>query len=122
MLLSRGVTVLMSAAITITGAGIVAAQEYPNKPIRIITTSPGGGGDFATRVLAQGIAGPLGQQVVVDNRSSDIPGEVMLRAPRDGHTLLAVGSSHWLLPYLRDKAPFDPVKDYAPITLAVSSP
>jgi tripartite-type tricarboxylate transporter receptor subunit TctC len=46
----------------------------------------------------------------------------MLRAPRDGHTLLAVGSSHWLLPYLRDKAPFDPVKDYAPITLAVSSP
>ena len=106
----------------VAGTDIVCGQDYPNKPIRVITSSAGGGNDFATRIIAQAVAGPLGQQVVVDNRSADIPGELLLRARADGYTLLVAGSSHWLLPYLRAKVPFDPLNDYAPITLAVSSP
>jgi len=97
-------------------------QPYPYKPVRIVTSSAGGGNDFATRVIAQGISASLGQQVVVDNRSSDIPGEIVKNAAADGYTLLVAGSSHWLLPFLMSKSPLDPVKDYAPITLAVTSP
>jgi tripartite-type tricarboxylate transporter receptor subunit TctC len=112
------------APLIISLAALAAApgQDFPNKPIRIVTSSAGGGNDFATRIIAQGISPSLGQQVVVDNRSRDIPGEIVKNAAPDGYTLLVAGSSHWLLPYLVSAPPFDPVKDYAPVTLAVASP
>ena len=115
-----------------TGACIVAisallalsahAQTYPTKPIRIITSGVGGAGDVASRLVAQGIAPALGQQVIVDNRASGpIPVEVTVKSPADGYTLMLYGSTVWLGPNLRSNAP-DPLKDFAPITLAATAP
>src|ERR671919_644766 len=98
------------------------AQEQAGKPIRIVTTAVGGGGDFVARLLAQAISGPLGQPVIVDNRAAGvIVGELVLRAPPDGHTLLVASNSFWSGPLL-EKTPYDPIRDFAPITLASSAP
>ena len=65
----------------------------------------------------------LGQQVIVDNRPGGIvPGEIVAKAPPDGHTLMFVGVVIWLSPYMRSSMPFDPVRDFAPITLAGTVP
>src|SRR5262245_29774750 len=85
--------------ITMWGAGSESlhAQAYPSKQIRIVTGSTGGGLDFISRLLAQGIAGPLGQQVVVDNRGGGvIPGETVAKAAPDGYTLLLLGGTIWI--------------------------
>ena len=98
------------------------AQPFPSKPIRIVTTEAGGGTDFAARIIAQGLTQALGQQMVVDNRPSGvIPGETVAKAAADGYTLLVSTQIVWLLPYLQ-AAPFDPVRDFAPVGLAVTAP
>src|SRR5688572_483137 len=110
-------------SLVIAGADAVYAQSYPNKPIRIVVGEPGGGTDFMGRVVAQGISGPLGQQAIAENRGAgSVPLEYVAKAPPDGYTLLYHGSSLWVLPLLRDNVPWDPVKDFAPITLAASVP
>jgi tripartite-type tricarboxylate transporter receptor subunit TctC len=106
----------------VLGTSAVAAQDYPNRPIRMVTPGPGGGADFVGRLLGQGISGPLGQQVVIDNRPAGvIPGQIVSKARPDGYTLLINGNSFWIARLLQD-IPFDPVKDFAPITIAVSAP
>ena len=69
---------------------ICHAQDYPNKPIRILTTEPGSGSDVVARVLAQAMLQTQGQQVVVDNRGA-ISAELAARAAPDGYTLLLNG-------------------------------
>lgn len=102
-------------------AAAAPAQDFPAKPLRILTTEAGGGGDLVARIVGQGLSGALGQPVVIDNRG--IRGaEIVAKAPRDGHTLLSYGNPLWLAPFLRERVPFDPVKDFAPVTLSVSSP
>lgn len=109
-------------ALVLTAASTVQAQSFPAKPIRIITSGVGGAGDVASRLVAQGIASALGQQVIVDNRASGpIPVEVTLKSPADGYTLMLYGSTVWLGPYLRANAP-DPLRDFAPISLAATAP
>ena len=104
-------------------AGVASGQDYPNKPLRMVSPGPGGGGDFVARFIAQGISGPLGQQVVVDNRPAGvIPGQIVSKAPPDGYTLMVIGNSFWITPFMQDSLPYDPVKDFAPITSAVGSP
>ena len=113
----------MWAVIMAAGIGTGLGQNFPNKPVRIVTSEPGGGADFVARVIAQGISGPLGQQVIVDNRAAVVvPGDIVAKSPADGYTLLVFGGTFWLAPFLRDGVPYDPVRDFAPITLAVSSP
>src|SRR5262245_20117456 len=103
-------------------AGVASAQDYPTKPIRMVTPGPGGGADFVGRLIGQGISGPLGQQVVVDNRPAGvIPGQIVAKARPDGYTLLVNGNSFWIAPLMQD-SPFDPVRDFSPITTAVGSP
>src|SRR5258706_16177129 len=86
-LLRIGMTGLM-----VTGAGTVSGQNFPNKPIRIVTSAPGGGADVVARIIAQGISTPLGQLVVVDNRTGGaILGDIVSKAPPDGYTLLLTG-------------------------------
>src|SRR3990170_1805340 len=103
-------------------AGVVSGQDYPNKPIRIVTSSVGGGTDFVARQIAQGISGPLGQQVIVDNRPSGvIPGETVAKAAPDGYTLLAAGGILWMGPLIQ-KTPYDAVRDFSPISLTARSP
>lgn len=98
-------------------------RDYPNKPIRFVTSEVGGGTDFAARVIAQALSGLIGQQVVVENRPGTIiPARVVATATPDGYTLLLNGSSLLFLPFMMDKLPYDTVRDFAPVTLAHKSP
>lgn len=97
------------------------AQNYPVKVVRIVTAAAGSANDWTSRVLAQELTASLGQQVIVENRGG-LGAEAVAKAPPDGHTLLAYGGSVWLLPFLRKHVPWDPVRDFAPISLAMTSP
>jgi tripartite-type tricarboxylate transporter receptor subunit TctC len=100
-----------------------AAETYPSRPIRILTGGMGSSGDYASRVIGHALAGALGQQVFVDNRTSGIIlGDIAAKAPSDGYTLLVTGPTLWLAPFMYDSMPWDPMRDFSPITLAVSSP
>jgi len=99
------------------------AQNYPTHPIRIVASAAGGGSDAITRLIAQGVSPALGQGVVVDNRGGGvIPGEIVAKSAPDGYTLLYYGSALWLSPLMRDHAPYDVLRDFAPVTLAISAP
>ncbi len=101
----------------------VQAQPFPTKPLRMLTAEPGGGSDVAARIIAPGLSAGLGQPVVVDNRGGGmIIAEITARAPADGYTLLTYSSSLWLIPLMRTHTPYDPLRDYAPVTLVGSSP
>ncbi len=86
----------------------VFAQTYPVRPLRIITSDPGGAGDLVSRIIAPGLAASLGQQVVVDNRSGNviIPAEILARSSPDGYTLIAYGGTLWLQPLMQN-TPYD---------------
>ena len=117
MLNLRFIVCTLPAGMMLLGAGVVYAQGYPSKPIRIVTAAAGAGSDFFSRLVAQAIAEPLGQQVIVDNRASGIiASEVVSKAAPDGYTLTVGGSAHWIRP-LFAKMPYDAVKDFAAITL-----
>lgn len=104
-----------------------AAPGYPSKPIRIIVPSAAGGpSDVHTRVIAQKMGEHWGQQVLVDNRPGGntlIGAQAVAKAPPDGYTvLMALDSTLALNPSLYAKLPYDPIKDFAPITQTVWSP
>ncbi len=114
---------IFSVGVMVLGAGVVSGQGYPDKPIRIVTGGTGGSNDIVARLIAQGLTQSWGQGAVVDNRPSGvIPGEIVAKAKPDGYTLLVTGSSFWILALLQDTMPYDPVKDFSPITLPVSTP
>jgi tripartite-type tricarboxylate transporter receptor subunit TctC len=105
------------AALAVTQGAF--AQDYPSRQIKIITAAPGGGSDYIARIIAQGISGPLGQQVIIENRGTGmLAGEAAARAPADGYNITVQGGAFWVGPLLR-KAPYDPVKDFTPISLVV---
>ena len=102
-----------------------SAQTFPSKPLRILTSEPGGGTDFVARMVAQGLTESLGQQVIVENRgggSGAIAGEALAKAAPDGHTLLAYGSTIWIVPLLRAGAPYDPQRDFQALSLTDRAP
>src|SRR5882672_9587563 len=111
----RLVVRIIAAAMLVAAAETGYGQEYPSKPIRILTSAAGGGSDFTSRQIAQGIAGPLGQPVIVDNRASALVGETGAKAPPDGYTLTLTGASLWLTPLLQ-QMPYD-VSDFSPLSL-----
>ena len=115
---------LLPAALTLTAH---AAEKYPARPIRfIIPFPPGGGNDILGRAFAERLGERLGQQWVVDNRggaSTIIAAEIVARAPADGYTLLlGTNTTLSVIPSLREKLPYDPIKDYDAISLMSSSP
>src|SRR5689334_11596952 len=92
--------------------GGASGQDYPNKPVRLVTAGQTGGGDLATRLVAQGLAAGLGQPVIVDNRPpGPIPGMIVSKAPPDGYTLLTSTNIVWIGPFMHE-TPYDPVKDF----------
>ena len=114
---------LALAALSVTPPS--AAQAFPDQPIKIIVPQPAGGGfDTVARVLAERLAPRLGQPVVVDNRPGAgtlVGTEAAAKAPGDGYTLLLGGLSNIALnPGLYPQLPYDPLKDFVPIGLAVS--
>ena len=102
-----------------------SGQAYPFKPIRVVTSEPGGGNDFAARTIGQAIGPRLGQPWIIDNRGGAggaIAAETVARAPGDGYTLLVYASNIWMIPLLRSNVPYDPIRDFAPITWVARSP
>ena len=107
----------------VAGYSAAYAQDtYPTKPIRILTSPAGGGGDFASRIIADGLTSSLREKVIVDNRPAILASEVVANAPADGYTVLVVQSQFWTLPLLQDNVPYDPVKQFAPISITDKSP
>lgn len=109
----------LAAALLFMAAAFATAQEYPSKTVRIVASEAGGSGDFVARLMAQGLTSSFGQQVVVDNRGGGvIAGDVVAKSLPDGHTLLLYGNTFWLLPLMRKQMPYDPYRDFVPVTLA----
>lgn len=111
-------------AATLFSAG---AQDYPSRPVRmLIPYTPGGPTDFVGRALAQRLHKSLGQQVVVDNRPGGggvIATEIVARANPDGHTLLFATPGQLItLPLLAAKLPYEPLRDFMPLTKLVDTP
>ncbi|MGH8703678.1 MAG: Bug family tripartite tricarboxylate transporter substrate binding protein [Burkholderiales bacterium] len=103
------------------------AQQYPTRPVRfVVPFAPGGSVDTLARTVGPRLADTLGQQVVVDNRpggNGDIGMLIVAKAPPDGYTLLLGYIANLAIaPSLYAKMPYDPVKDYAPITQIATSP
>ena len=123
MSISRCVSRVVLVGVAVLSAGIVLGQNFPNRNIRFVTAPPGTGSDFATRLIAPGVSGSLGQPVIVDNRPTGVtPGQVVMQASPDGHTLLMTGANHWI-GTLFGKTPYDPVMDFfSPITIASIEP
>ena len=111
-------------------AGVHAAQpaatDYPNRPIRIIVPlAPGGGSDYTARFIGMRLSDRVGQPVVVDNRpgASGIVGtDMVAKANPDGYTLLLAYSTHAQSAQLFTKLPYDPLKDFEPVTIVMVTP
>ncbi len=120
MMLPRRLITLLAIAFALVGVG-AHAQNFPNKPIRLIVPdAPGGSPDTLSRILAQKLSDTLGQSVVVDNRAGAgglLGAEMAAKAPADGYTLFMTTTAVYaILPNLRKNLPYDPVKDFAPIS------
>jgi tripartite-type tricarboxylate transporter receptor subunit TctC len=99
------------------------AQSFPSKPIRLYTAEAGGGLDFTTRVVATPLSATLGRPVVVSNHGGgSFAAEIVAKAPPDGYSVLVYGSNVWLSPFLRDDVPWDPIKNFTPVTLITRGP
>ena len=107
-------------------SGESSAQTYPTRPVRLVVPfGAGGPTDVIARIVAQKLSEIWGQQVYTEN----IPGAggntgvaTVARAPADGYTILVVSTGFMVNPSMYAKVPYDPVKDFAPITLVAASP
>ena len=110
----------------VAASGAALAQGYPTKPIRLVVpASPGGGIDISARTISPKLSELLGQQVLVENRTgwgTTTGTDSVARSAPDGYTLLMSVSSLAIAPYVQKNLPFDPVKDFAPISLVVVVP
>jgi tripartite-type tricarboxylate transporter receptor subunit TctC len=104
----------------------VAAQPYPARPVRfVVPFPPGAATDALARIIGQKLADALGQPVVVDNRAGaggTIGTDVVAKAPADGHTLLMASTAFAINASLHARLPFDPLRDFAPVTLVAFLP
>jgi tripartite-type tricarboxylate transporter receptor subunit TctC len=111
------------ACVLALAAVSAVAQNFPARPIRVVTTEAGSSNDFVGRLLAPGLTASLGQQVIIDNRGGAIlSGRIAAEAQPDGHTVILYGSPLWLLPFMQDSVPYDPIKSFSPIALTHRSP
>ncbi len=108
-------------ALATVGAGALHAQDYPTRPLRIVTATPGGGNDFLARIIAPALGAALGQQVIVDNRTSRFVGGIVARSTPDGYTL-AVGGGTMQFNPLTEESDYNVLKDFAPISLLAHAP
>jgi len=120
-------TIALVLPLALATALPVQAQNYPTKPVRIVVTiGPGSAGDLLSRLLAEPLAKGLGQSVIVDNRpgaGGNLAASIVAKSPPDGYNLfLTTISTHGINPTLYRELPFDPIRDFAPITLSATSP
>jgi tripartite-type tricarboxylate transporter receptor subunit TctC len=118
-------TIALSAALTIATVTAVAAQVWPTKPVHILVGfGAGGGTDVATRILAEGLSGALGQQFTVENRPGAggvIAGAAAAKSPKDGYNILAISMGHSVSAVMVKNVPYDPVNDFAPVGIFTNS-
>jgi tripartite-type tricarboxylate transporter receptor subunit TctC len=125
--MQKGSIAAAALAAALTGGAAIAADTYPDKPIRLIVPyAPGGNTDILARSLGARLSEALGKPVVVDNRGSAsgiVASEIAARAAPDGYTVF-VGSTREMSvnPHLFRKLPYDPVKDFAPVTQGTITP
>jgi tripartite-type tricarboxylate transporter receptor subunit TctC len=102
------------------------AQDYPARPIKVVVPfSPGGAVDGPMRVIASELAKRLGQQVIVDNKpgaGATIGADIVAKSPADGYTLLLASQTNAISATMYPKLPFDPIEDFAPISLIGREP
>jgi len=118
---------MVIAAAALAFAAVAAEPPYPDRPVRMLIPYPAGGGlDLPGRAVAQKFAESTGQQMVIDNRGGAgglIAGEIVAKATPDGYTLfLASNGQISIAPALYDRLPYDPHRDFAPITHFVDTP
>ena len=106
--------------------GTARAQEFPNRPIRIVVPfAPGGGTDVLTRILAQQVSEEFKQQVIVDNKpgaGGALGAGLVAKAPADGYTLYVASTATAMMPSLYKNLGFDPIADFTPIAMIGTSP
>ena len=112
---------LLFCFIVVTAPAVVAQSDYPNRPVRVVVTvPPGGAADFIARLVGGKLAESLGQPVLVENRGGaggTIATDTVAKAPADGYTLLQNSiTTHGVGPLLYASLPYDPVKDFAPVS------
>jgi len=116
--------ILLFVSLCVATAG-AAAQSFPNRPIRwIVPFPPGGGADVTARTITQKMSESLGRPVIVENRAGaggNVGTEAAARAAPDGYTVLQTTNGHAIQPHL-GKRSWDPVKDFAPISLIATYP
>jgi tripartite-type tricarboxylate transporter receptor subunit TctC len=122
----RDISSGFAAVLLAIGSGATVAQSYPVKPVRMVVPFPAGGAtDIVGRLIAQKLAESWGQQVIVDNRGGaggTIGSDIAAKAPPDGYTMLVgTSSTHAIAPSLYSKLPYDPVRDFLPVTLVASA-
>ncbi len=122
-----GISMRAGMATALLGLACAAsAQPYPSKPVRMIVPFPAGGpADALSRVIGPKLADTLGQQIVVDNRvgaNGNVGAELTAKSAPDGYTLMMVVSSFASNPALYGNLAFDPLKDFAPVSLLTSAP
>jgi tripartite-type tricarboxylate transporter receptor subunit TctC len=115
------------AAMLLAGAAFAAGPGgYPNKPVKVVVPfAPAGPTDVMARLIAQKLSEALGQQFYVENHAGaggNIGMTLVAKSPADGYTVLVASSSYVVNPSLYAKNPYDPYKDFAPVTLAAASP
>lgn len=104
------------------GAASVYGQDYPaSRPIRILTSQVGSGSDIIARIVADRLPASFSQRAIVDNRGILAP-ELTAKSPPDGYTVLFYSAPLWVSPLMRSTVPWDPLRDFTPVTLAVNSP
>ena len=120
---------LVALAVALAGQlGEAAAQSgpWPNRPIRfMVPLPPGGSPDYLSRLLSERLQPVLGQPLVVENRpgaAGNIARDYVAKAPADGYTILMSESAHVMSAAVVAKLPYDPIKDFAPISLAATIP
>jgi tripartite-type tricarboxylate transporter receptor subunit TctC len=117
----------LCAAFAFSGSGPAVAQQYPSKPIRLVVGySPGGGNDLIARIVATRLQAKIKQPVIVENKpgaQSIVAAELVAKAAPDGYTLLVAPSGPMTInPAVYSKLPYDPLKDFVPVTLLAEFP
>jgi tripartite-type tricarboxylate transporter receptor subunit TctC len=112
----RSLRVISMIAGVALSAATLFAQDYPNKPIRILAPPAGGPGDYVARQIAQAISPSLGRPVVVENRVAQLSAELVAKSAPDGYALLLAGGGSWLTALLH-KMPYDMAADVSPIIM-----
>jgi tripartite-type tricarboxylate transporter receptor subunit TctC len=124
--ISSGPSFRLLAGLLLINANVSIAADYPNRPIRLIVPyAAGGATDVTSRTIAPRLSEKLGQQIIVDNRpgGAAILGMSMVaKAPADGYTMLMATIAFAANPALYSKLPFDPLKDFTPVSLVATVP